>query len=163
MPESKIVDPEYGDGEEKTKEKNKGGRPLKFETVEELQEKIDAFFVGCDKGELIEVYDKKKQEVRTIVQRDPYTITGLALALDTSRQVLCDYGERDKFADTILRAKLKCENYVEKYSLRGDVPPAIGVFVLKNYDWRDKTEVENTGEHRMLIINRHKKREENDD
>ncbi len=51
---------------------NPVGRPLKFQTVEELQAAIDGFFKECD----------QKQK--------PYTITGLALALDTSRKLLCE-------------------------------------------------------------------------
>jgi hypothetical protein len=45
-------------------EKNKVGRPLKFKTVEEMQEKIDAYFADC------------------IEKERPFTITGLALALE---------------------------------------------------------------------------------
>jgi len=51
------------------------GRPLKFKTVEELQSNIDAYFEETDK--------------------DEWTITGLAMALDTSRRVLLEYEEKD--------------------------------------------------------------------
>ena len=102
------------------------GRPLKFETVEILQEKIDTFFKQCDDN------------------KEPYTITGLALALDTNRKTLIRYEDRDVFSHTVKKAKLKCENYVEKLLLSGN-NAAGSIFALKNYDWSDKSEVENYG------------------
>lgn len=113
-------------------EENKGGRPPKFESVEDLEAKIDAYFEDCEKN------DK------------PLTITGLALALDTSRQTLLEYegevegrGQNTKeFVDTIKKAKQMCENYAEAYLYSGrNVAGAI--FNLKNnYGWKDKREVE---------------------
>lgn len=94
------------------------GRPLKFRTPDELQEKIDAYFA-----------DTLKEE---------WTITGLAMALDTSRQTLLDYEERDEFTDAIKRAKLKVENGYEIDLKRHGRTGTI--FALKNFDWKDKTE-----------------------
>jgi len=54
-----------------------GGRPLKFKSPEEMQTYIDAYFKLCDKKHV------------------PYTITGLAMALNTDRATLCNYEERD--------------------------------------------------------------------
>jgi hypothetical protein len=120
------------------------GRPLKFESPEELQTAIDEYFAKCDEGEEIEVYDKKKQEVVKIKRPIPYTITGLALALSTTRQTLIHYEERPEFLDTIKEAKTKCENWVELQALRSELHPGIACFVLKNYDWTDKQEIDNT-------------------
>lgn len=100
----------------------KGGRPLKFKTVEELQEKIDAYFDNTPK--------------------DEWTITGLALALDTYRQTLINYENKDEFLDTIKKAKQRVENGYEidlKKAGRSGT-----IFALKNFDWKDKTEVDNT-------------------
>lgn len=98
------------------------GRPLKFESVEVLKEKINTYFNETPKEE--------------------WTITGLALALDTSRQVLCDYETKDEFSDTIKKAKLKVENGYEidlkKQGRSGTI------FALKNFGWQDKSEVDNT-------------------
>lgn len=98
------------------------GRPLKFKSVEELQEKIDAYFASCDE------------------ENEPITITGLALALDTTRDTLCDYGERSEFSDTIKKAKLRVENAYEKRLVRrgngGDV------FALKNFGWKDTKDID---------------------
>lgn len=97
------------------------GRPLKFESLESLKDDIDSFFSECDADE------------------DPYTITGLALALGTCRQTLLNYEERDEFLDTIKQAKLKCENYAEKRLFK-DGKPTGAIFALKNYGWVDRSE-----------------------
>lgn len=102
-------------------------RPLKFESVEQLESMIESYFVDCD--------DKK----------EPYTITGLALWLDTNRETLLNYEERPEFFDTIKRAKLRCENWVEKGLLKNQVNATAGIFNLKNnYGWKDKTETDIT-------------------
>jgi hypothetical protein len=110
---------------ENVSEKNKMGRPLKFKTVEEMQGKIDAYFKECDKKE------------------DPYTITGLALALDTTRDLLLDYQDKEDYSYTIKRAKLKCENYAEKHLFKGKNGVVGAIFNLKNNykRWVDKQEI----------------------
>lgn len=94
-------------------------KPLKFETVEILQEQIDRYFKDTPK--------------------DEWTITGLAMALDTSRKVLCEYeDDRPEYSNTIKKAKIKVENGYEidlkKHGRSGTI------FALKNFDWKDKTE-----------------------
>lgn len=107
------------------------GRPLKFKTPEELQEKIEEYFA--------------------ITPKDEWTITGLALALDTYRQTLVNYEGREDFVDTIKKAKLRVENGYEidlkKHGRTGTI------FALKNFDWKDKSEVDqnNTGDVSMTI------------
>jgi hypothetical protein len=107
--------------------KHPGGRPLKFKNEKELQKKIDAWLKSCKK------------------EKRPLTITGLALALDTGRNVLIDYGNREEFSNTIKKAKLICENYAEETLFLGkNVVGAI--FNLKNnYGWKEKQEIEHNG------------------
>lgn len=116
------------------------GQPLKFSDVDDLQKRIDDYFFNCD------------------TNSKPYTITGLALALDTNRQTLINYEDKDEYFDTIKKAKSKCEQYVEEYLFNGK-NVAGAIFNLKNNynDWRDKTEVEHSGE-----INRNASEEELD-
>jgi len=136
----------------------KCGRPLKWKSIEELQSKIDAFFAWCDPHWTTEEYlheltDKKGKkngefEIRTravmSLQR-PYTITGLAMALETTRETLLDYEkvyEFDMFSDAIKNAKIKCHNYAETYLYEGKNQAGV-IFNLKNnYGWKDKTESE---------------------
>ena len=94
------------------------GRPLKFKSVEELQEKIEEYF--------------------SITPDDEITITGLAIHLDTFRQVLCNYEERDEYSDTIKKAKQRVENGYEKDLKKHGRTGTI--FALKNFEWKDKTE-----------------------
>ena len=98
-----------------------GGRPLKFKTPEIMQTLIDAYFEECKTNDI------------------PLTITGLALALDTSRETLLNYEERDEFFDTVKRAKLRVEHDYE-LSLRAN-GRAGEIFGLKNFGWKDKSEV----------------------
>lgn len=105
---------------------HKVGQPLKFESPEYLQTLIDAYF----------------EQAKT--NGDPLTITGLALALDTSRETLINYEAREKYFDTIKRAKLKCQQYAENH-LFGGKNATGAIFSLKNnYGWKDKTEVDTT-------------------
>ena len=107
-----------------------GGRPRKFKSPEEMQEKIDAYFLECD--------EKKK----------PYVITGLALALDCDRDTLLNYendADKAEFFGTIKKAKAKCHNYAEEFLYTGKNPVG-AIFNLKNnWGWRDKQEHEHTG------------------
>lgn len=108
-------------------EKNKGGRPLKYETVEELDEAINKYFAECD------------------MLKEPYTITGLALALDVDRRTLTNYSNKEEFFPTIKRAKLKVENYLEKRLIKDTSTTGI-IFNLKNnFNWKDKQEIEHSG------------------
>lgn len=147
------------------------GRPLKFKSVATLQAQIDAYFAECDPHmievtEWVEARDEKGQlqkdenglnylvEVthKKMTVQVPYTITGLALALDTSRDILIDYEGRGEFSNTIKRAKLRCEQFAEQRLYDGNAP-AGPIFNLKNnYGWVDKQEVD--GEQKVIIETR---------
>lgn len=97
------------------------GRPSKITEKEELQEKIDKYFKECDN------------------KSEPYTITGLCIALDVCRDTLCEYAKKEEFSDTIKKAKLRVENYLEKHLIT-DGGTGI-IFNLKNnFGWKDKQE-----------------------
>lgn len=98
------------------------GRPLKFSSVEEMEEKIQEYFKTTPDEEL--------------------TITGLALALDTDRKTLINYENRDDFFNTIKKAKTKIENSYEK-SLRKNGRTG-DIFALKNFGWTDKQEIDSS-------------------
>lgn len=158
-----------------------GGRPLKFKTVSDLKQKIDDYFADCDPHmveltEWVQARDNKgslKKDSygqsylvelthRVISTQLPYTITGLALALSTSRETLIDYEsgihdakdeealEYSQFSDAIKEAKLRCQNYNERM-LYGSSPTG-PIFNLKNnYGWRDKTEVDQNNSGEVII------------
>ena len=99
-----------------------GGRPLKFQSVEEMETKIQQYFK-----------DTKEEEL---------TITGLALALDTDRKTLINYENKDEFFYTIKKAKTRIENSYEK-SLRKNGRTG-DIFALKNFGWQDKQEIDSS-------------------
>lgn len=118
-----------------------GGRPLKFKTVKELEEKMEAYFAttGTKKKNVFNPKTKAYAEVDHFV---PATITGLAVFLDTTRETLLDYQERPEFSDAIKRAKSRCEADIEYGALTGMLNPTMAIFSAKNnYNWKDKVEV----------------------
>lgn len=107
-----------------------GGRPPFYTTVEELQKGIDDYFA-------------------TTPDEDT-TITGLALHLGFSeRKSLIDYSEKEEFVHPIKKAKLRIENSYEKDLKKHGRTGTI--FALKNFDWKDKTEVDQTINDRTLL------------
>lgn len=92
---------------------------------EDLKNDIDAYWDDCKENER------------------PLTITGLALALDTSRHTLLNYENKlgKDFTTLIKRAKLMCENYAEEYLYSGK-NVAGTIFNLKNnYGWIDQQDI----------------------
>lgn len=105
------------------------GRPPKWNSKEELQNLIEAYFISIQDSDKPGVYLR------------PPTITGLALALGTNRETLCNYEDKEEFFDTIKEAKGKCENWVEENAMLGKANATFSIFNLKNnYGWKDKTE-----------------------
>jgi len=139
------------------KEKNKGGRPLIYKTVKEMQIKIDEYFKMCD-GELLLdkageiIFDKWGQPI--YLGQKPYTVTGLALALGfNSRQALLNYQGRPEFNDAITQAKLKIEDYaVQRLFDRDGVLGAKCTLINNFKDYKDKQEIEHGGDMTVKII-----------
>lgn len=104
----------------------KRGRPKKYSEIDIMQQKIDEYFKKCDES------------------NKPYTMSGLALALEMDRRSLLNYSKEDKFFPTIKKARNKVETYVEE---RLFYPNATGViFNLKNnFGWEDKQELSHSG------------------
>ncbi len=118
------------------------GRPPQYKTVKELQVIIDLYFRSCKSNKSDDPFMGEDD----LVTDDEYpTVTGLALALDLTRQGLINYEGKDDFVDTIKRAKTKVESYVEQRLFHAN---AVGsIFNLKNnFGWKDRTEVESTVE-----------------
>ena len=100
--------------------KSNAGRPPKFDSPEQLQEKIQEYI------------DQNKES--------GLTITGLCYHCGfESRQSFYDLQKRDKFSYTIKRARLFIENF---YELKlSDKFSTGAIFALKNLGWTDKQEL----------------------
>ena len=106
--------------------KNKGGRPSTFKTVEELENRIEEYRQEC------------------IEKESNPTITGLAYFLGFSdRHSFYDYEKREVFSHTIKRARLWIESIYESRLFSNS--PTGPIFALKNFGWKDKTEVDMNG------------------
>jgi len=124
---------------------NKPGRPPKFSDLDALKMAIDSYFAAQSKA------------------NKPYTITGLALALGTSRETLLDYEKTyadrtdienaKEYSDAIKEAKMRCHEWVEDYLFTGKNQVG-AIFNLKNnYGWRDKSELEHSGGLQVQVVN----------
>jgi hypothetical protein len=101
-------------------------RPLKFQSPEELQQKVDAFFDYC-----------KKEEQNPIVE-------GLCLFLECDKQTILNYEEKDGYADILENAKLRIANHVMGRAMDGKINPTIAIWVSKNhYGYKDTSDVNN--------------------
>lgn len=109
------------------------GRPRIYESADALEEAIMVYL------------NENKTKL---------TITGLALHLGfESRQSLYDYEKDGEFSYTIKKARLTIETFYEENLLTKNATGAI--FALKNFGWKDKQELEHSGE---LSINWHEEK-----
>lgn len=96
------------------------GQPRKYKTAEDMQNAIDRYFA----------------------QEKKPTISGLALELGfESRQSFYDYEKMQEYSYTIKRARLKIESYYEQHLLAPGTATG-AIFALKNFGWKDRTEIE---------------------
>lgn len=150
------------------------GRPKKYETVEELEEAIQSYFascfivkkerqrvavpppdcecdqnVGCKCPKVYEyldvpVKDSEGQEVLQQIQ--PFTVTGLALAIDLTRESLLQYEKNPshvEFADTIKKAKQIVLKFNEDRLHSSNQVTGV-IFNLKNnFGYVDRIETDN--------------------
>ena len=96
------------------------GRPKKITSKKELIKKINEYF--------------------TNIEEEKITITGLCLTLGIHKDTFYEYAKNEDYKDIINEARTMVENSYEltlrKYGRTGDI------FALKNFGWKDKTEIE---------------------
>lgn len=112
-----------------------GGRPPKYATPQELQEAIDAYFLEID------TYNAQNTPLTR-----PYTMTGLAMAIDLTRQGLIEYSQKKDggFSDSIRRAKSKVERFNEEQLYRTGQVTGVIFNLTNNFDWKHKSETDLT-------------------
>ena len=114
---------------------NNGGRPLKFNSVEDIQDKIDKYFNSCYITKTDDDGKEYQQNIR------PLTITGLAVALDCDRDTLLNYGNKDEYFGTIRKAKLIIQNFAEESLWQPKIASGIMFNLINNYKWVNKQEI----------------------
>lgn len=111
-------------------------RPKLYSSVEDMEKIIDDYFKVCD--------EKEK----------PYTMSGLACALNMDRKSLLNYSKTEQFFPTIKKAKEKIEQQLEENALMGKANSTFTIFNLKNnYGWRDSVEIKQENEINNQITN----------
>lgn len=132
-------------------ERNLGGRPLKFPTVESLSYQIDRYFnsISYDEQAINEIgdpiLDREGNHIVKINYVSPPSVLGLCLFLDIDRVTLADYQSKEGFSCTIQKAKTKIEQYLADQLHRPTQVAGI-IFNLKNnFGWKDTQNIEVTG------------------
>ena len=124
-----------------------GGAPRKWKSVKAMQEAIDAYFEAC-KGEPIigedglPVCDKYGHPF--IINSKPPRFTG--------RQALIDYQGRPEFADTVTRAKSRCEEYAESRLYDKDGANGAKFSLGCNFGWRATEEKAETAAGGIVLL-----------
>lgn len=108
----------------------KNGRPPAFTSPKELEEKLDNYFAqfevkGC---------------------KDIPEWTDLMNFLGVHRDTIHVYSSKQGYSDPIKNAKQKCEAFIAKGIMKGELNATGGIFNLKhNYGWKDRQELEHSG------------------
>lgn len=136
--------------------KHAGGRPLKFQTVEELDLAIQNYFAKQDPhttSALVETGQDSKGnmlfDTRTVLtEQKPYTMTGLARAIGVDRRTLLNYKNRDEYFPSIQGAIGRCAEYAEG-NLFGPFANGAKFALINNYNgeyqpWSDKQNIDHT-------------------
>ena len=105
------------------------GRPPKYESPEELEKAVEAYFDEC------------------VIKKDIPIQSGLAYSLGfASRQSLYDYAQKEQYSYIIGRAKLRCEDELNQAALKGEANPSIAKLNLAtNYGYSEKQMIEHSG------------------
>ena len=116
----------------------KAGRKPRYKSAEEMQVMIDRYFESC-KGEPLMVGDEPyldKLGRPVMINMHPPTVTGLARALGfNSRQTLMNYQAKRGFMDTLLRAKMRVEEYCEERLFDRDGQRGAQFSLEHNFKW----------------------------
>lgn len=129
--------------------KKRVGRPPKFKSKEEMQEKIDKYFEECN-GTVLKNEDgsifKDKNGMPVVIGVRPLTMSGLANALGfSSRQSLLNYEGKKEFMDTIMRARARVEQYTEECLFDKNSANGAKFSLANNFEgWKEKQELEVT-------------------
>lgn len=133
------------------------GRPPKWTDVDALQAAIDKYFEDCkghpcvdENGDI--VYGKDGLPV--IVDAEPPTVTGLALALGFSTRLgLLNYQGKAAFMNTVSRAKARVEKYAERRLYDRDGARGAEFSLKYNFKWaQEEQDAKNAAAQGVVIL-----------
>lgn len=133
------------------------GKPPKFKTVEEMQEKIDEYFKNCE-GHLLR--DSRGEPIlnkwgeAVIVGARPLTMSGLANALGfESRFSLRYYKGKPAFRSAITRAQSRIEQYTEERLFDKDGSNGAKFSLQNNFKGWDVSKEQAAKENNAPVVN----------
>ena len=130
-----------------------GGRPLKYQTAEELQAAVDNYFAECDNRIIVKQHAHSKG-ITKVETPTPYTIAGLARALGVDRDTINNYSKRDEYFGIITGARDKIQESNLTLGLLGCHDSKLAALNLaSNYGYSTKSEVNQSGTMTIQVIN----------
>ena len=118
---------------------------FKYDNLEDLQTGIDKYFDGC-KGTILKNEDGhpelNKYGEPIYIDAKPCTMTGLALALNITRQTLITYGKGECYFDSISQARELCQQYAEQRLYDRDGANGAKFSLANNYGWSERQQLD---------------------
>ena len=98
--------------------------------------------------------EKIRLDMEKYTKRENIPIVAeFAYKYNVPRQTLYVFAEQDaKFSDTIKQLVAKKESQLEKLGLLNAINPSMAIFSLKQLGWRDKQEMEHSGQVGIKIV-----------
>lgn len=110
------------------KPKAKEGRPLLFNSPEEMETKADNYFKICDKEGKVPLLGE------------------MAVALGCSRYTLANYADKDEFFPIVMRIRTRCEAGLERQLVSRETYCPGQFTILRNgHGWSDSSNVNHSG------------------
>jgi hypothetical protein len=105
---------------------NRSNLGIRAYTAKFILETADKYFKKCFKKKI------------------PITITGLGLAIGTTRKTMIEYAKRDEECGNAMKRVVGIVEDFYEARLSGNSPTG-SIFWLKNHGWSDKQEIEHSG------------------
>ena len=124
-------------------DKNKGGRPPIIATAEEMQRKVDEYFLSLIPKPIIvdgKALETEKGKVAYTKAKKP-SVIGLALFLGyEDRMSFYDNIKKPQFSYILKRARSMVELGVLEGGMEEEIPQSLSIFLLKQFGYSDKPE-----------------------
>ena len=121
------------------------GQPQKYTDKDSFEAAVNAYFKECDSTTIIKQV-VQKGEIISVPTPKPYTMAGLARALEIDRKTLNNYKEDDNFFPIISRARERIHEQNVTLALLGCHDSRIAALNLaSNYGYAIRTETEVSG------------------